>query len=146
MRLVLFCALAACVSGAPMIYARQYYANASVQVAGTNGTYLQDNNLPHFSVREISVPRPSPGSVYPHISDCTEGEDCDWTNINECTIGDWSGYGTCSRDCGTGRKFRTREILETGPNAAACPPLTDWASCNPEHCRKFYFTAVLNSC
>ena len=76
----------------------------------------------------------------------TEGEDCDWTNINECTIGDWSGYGTCSRDCGTGRKFRTREILETGPNAAACPPLTDWASCNPEHCRKFYFTAVLNSC
>jgi len=56
-------------------------------------------------------------------------------NVN-CTVGSFSSYSRCTKECNSGIMFRTRSI-RTPPqgNGAPCPILNQTTICNTQFCR-----------
>jgi len=101
MRLIVICAVAVCVCaqvipGGHVGYAEETYDPSAY------------TNPPPVRVRIVDVPQPLPNGVSP----CKEGEECDWSNHSTCVVGDWdSTWSSCSHTCGTGHKYRYRQVL-----------------------------------
>lgn len=74
-----------------------------------------------------------------------EGKECpplkDVVGCNEkpcpknCKVSRWGVYSECSKECGSGVKVRTRQILEPHEiGGEDCPPLVEAESCNNQTC------------
>jgi len=62
--------------------------------------------------------------------DCTNGA-CG----TDCTYSSWGNFSTCSADCGTGQKERTRTHVSTGlDNTVGCNDLQEYVECNTDNC------------
>lgn len=48
----------------------------------------------------------------------------------DCVVGAWATWSTCTKDCGTGRKTRTRTLTEPKFGGKACPSASDESPCN----------------
>jgi len=57
------------------------------------------------------------------------------TAVTNCAVSAWSGWGTCSSNCGSGKQTRTRTITtQPSVGGTACPTLTETQSCNTQSC------------
>jgi hypothetical protein len=65
-----------------------------------------------------------------------ESEECGWKPcFQNCTVGLWTGYDTCSKTCGGGEYTRTRLVIWTAAGGGApCPALTQTHECNAQAC------------
>jgi len=53
----------------------------------------------------------------------------------DCVMGPWSDWSSCSRECGGGKRTRTREILTESDNGGAlCGETTQTEDCNMKPC------------
>ena len=55
----------------------------------------------------------------------------------DCTLSEFTDWGTCSKPCGSGLQSRTRSVITqpVGPTAAPCPPeLETYRDCNVHVC------------
>ncbi|XP_038154202.1 A disintegrin and metalloproteinase with thrombospondin motifs 3 isoform X3 [Cyprinodon tularosa] len=75
---------------------------------------------------------------------CYKGH-CMWKNPNQLkqdgAWGSWSKYGSCSRSCGTGVRFRTRQCNNPAPSNGGqdCPGVNyDYQLCNINECPKHF--------
>ncbi|XP_028824055.1 A disintegrin and metalloproteinase with thrombospondin motifs 3 isoform X3 [Denticeps clupeoides] len=75
---------------------------------------------------------------------CYKGH-CMWKNANQLkqdgAWGGWSKYGTCSRSCGMGVRFRTRQCNSPAPanGGQDCPGVNyGYQLCNMDDCPKHY--------
>uniref|UniRef100_A0A8C7P5J4 ADAM metallopeptidase with thrombospondin type 1 motif, 3 n=1 Tax=Oncorhynchus mykiss TaxID=8022 RepID=A0A8C7P5J4_ONCMY len=75
---------------------------------------------------------------------CYKGH-CMWKNVNQVTQdgswGSWTKYGSCSRSCGTGVRFRTRQCNNPVPSNGGgdCPGVNyEYQLCNTEDCPKHF--------
>ncbi|XP_061586706.1 A disintegrin and metalloproteinase with thrombospondin motifs 3 [Cololabis saira] len=75
---------------------------------------------------------------------CYKGH-CMWKNPNQVkqdgAWGSWSKYGPCSRSCGTGVRFRTRQCNNPAPSNGGqdCPGINyEYQLCNKEDCPKHF--------
>ncbi|XP_045891335.1 A disintegrin and metalloproteinase with thrombospondin motifs 3 [Micropterus dolomieu] len=75
---------------------------------------------------------------------CYKGH-CMWKNPNQVkqdgTWGAWSKYGSCSRSCGTGVRFRTRQCNNPAPSNGGqdCPGVNyEYQLCNTDDCPKHF--------
>nr|XP_046241932.1 A disintegrin and metalloproteinase with thrombospondin motifs 3 [Scatophagus argus] len=75
---------------------------------------------------------------------CYKGH-CMWKNPNQVkqdgAWGSWSKYGSCSRSCGTGVRFRTRQCNNPAPSNGGqdCPGVNyEYQLCNTEDCPKHF--------
>ena len=56
--------------------------------------------------------------------------------IRDCKVSEWSKWGACSKTCGTGRRHRTRKLLEHPTKGGRrCPVLKERQNCNAFTCR-----------
>lgn len=52
-----------------------------------------------------------------------------------CQVSDWTAWGTCDQDCGTGAFVRKRTVEKPAAfGGAACPELADQGACNTQAC------------
>ena len=59
----------------------------------------------------------------------------------DCKVSAWSAYGSCSEECGGGKKTKTRTILYPPKRGGApCPKLTHTIGCNFDPCINKNFT------
>lgn len=75
---------------------------------------------------------------------CYKGH-CMWKNANQAkqdgVWGSWSKYGSCSRSCGTGVRFRTRQCNNPSPSNGGqdCPGVNyEYQLCNTDDCPKHF--------
>ncbi|KAM9858208.1 A disintegrin and metalloproteinase with thrombospondin motifs 3 [Aulostomus maculatus] len=75
---------------------------------------------------------------------CYKGH-CMWKNPNQVkqdgAWGSWSKYGSCSRSCGTGVRFRTRQCNNPSPanGGQDCPGVNyEYQLCNTDDCPKHF--------
>ncbi|KAK2838064.1 hypothetical protein Q5P01_015276 [Channa striata] len=75
---------------------------------------------------------------------CYKGH-CMWKNPNQVkqdgAWGNWSKYGSCSRSCGTGVRFRTRQCNNPAPSNGGqdCPGVNyEYQLCNTDDCPKHF--------
>ncbi|XP_059194146.1 A disintegrin and metalloproteinase with thrombospondin motifs 3 [Centropristis striata] len=75
---------------------------------------------------------------------CYKGH-CMWKNPNQVkqdgSWGSWSKYGSCSRSCGTGVRFRTRQCNNPAPSNGGqdCPGVNyEYQLCNTDDCPKHF--------
>ncbi|XP_067084527.1 A disintegrin and metalloproteinase with thrombospondin motifs 3 [Osmerus mordax] len=75
---------------------------------------------------------------------CYKGH-CMWKNANQVkqdgAWGSWSKYGSCSRSCGTGVRFRTRQCNAPSPSNGGqdCPGVNfEYQLCNTNDCLKHF--------
>ncbi|XP_057183994.1 A disintegrin and metalloproteinase with thrombospondin motifs 3 isoform X2 [Triplophysa rosa] len=75
---------------------------------------------------------------------CYKGH-CMWKNANQVkqdgAWGDWSKYGSCSRSCGTGVRFRTRQCNNpvSSNGGQDCPGVNyEYQLCNTDDCPKHF--------
>uniref|UniRef100_A0A8C5GVS3 ADAM metallopeptidase with thrombospondin type 1 motif, 3 n=1 Tax=Gouania willdenowi TaxID=441366 RepID=A0A8C5GVS3_GOUWI len=75
---------------------------------------------------------------------CYKGH-CMWKNPNQVkqdgAWGSWSKYGSCSRSCGTGVRFRTRQCNNPGASNGGqdCPGVNfEYQLCNKDDCPKHF--------
>ncbi|KAM7018628.1 A disintegrin and metalloproteinase with thrombospondin motifs 3 isoform 2-T2 [Tautogolabrus adspersus] len=75
---------------------------------------------------------------------CYKGH-CMWKNPNQVkqdgAWGSWSKFGTCSRSCGTGVRFRTRQCNNPAPSNGGqdCPGVNyEYQLCNTDDCPKHF--------
>uniref|UniRef100_A0AAR2JX33 ADAM metallopeptidase with thrombospondin type 1 motif, 3 n=1 Tax=Pygocentrus nattereri TaxID=42514 RepID=A0AAR2JX33_PYGNA len=75
---------------------------------------------------------------------CYKGH-CMWTNANQVkqdgAWGTWTKYGSCSRSCGTGVRFRTRQCNNPVPSNGGqdCPGVNyEFQLCNTDDCSKHF--------
>ncbi|XP_034548225.1 A disintegrin and metalloproteinase with thrombospondin motifs 3 isoform X2 [Notolabrus celidotus] len=75
---------------------------------------------------------------------CYKGH-CMWKNPNQVkqdgAWGSWSKYGSCSRSCGTGVRFRTRQCNNPAPSNGGqdCPGVNyEYQLCNIDDCPKHF--------
>ncbi|XP_041856163.1 A disintegrin and metalloproteinase with thrombospondin motifs 3 [Melanotaenia boesemani] len=75
---------------------------------------------------------------------CYKGH-CMWKNPNQIkqdgAWGSWSKYGSCSRSCGTGVRFRTRQCNNPVPSNGGqdCPGVNyEYQLCNTDDCPKHF--------
>mmetsp|Transcript_32636 Transcript_32636/g.68983 ORF Transcript_32636/g.68983 Transcript_32636/m.68983 type:complete len:833 (+) Transcript_32636:156-2654(+) len=55
----------------------------------------------------------------------------------DCQLGDWSGWGGCSKECGGGLKTRVRPVLMQSQNGGLpCSEIQQSQSCNVQGCDK----------
>ena len=52
----------------------------------------------------------------------------------DCSLGNWSNWGTCTKSCGTGTRIRTREVLEPSLAAGSCDETLESGDCGTEPC------------
>jgi hypothetical protein len=85
--------------------------------------------------RTIDAPALHGGKCYP----LKETEACNTDPCPvDCEISDWTEWGACSRECGGGKKMRTRTILkQAAKGGKACPIpelLVEEMDCNTQAC------------
>lgn len=75
---------------------------------------------------------------------CYKGH-CMWKNPNQVkqdgAWGSWSKFGSCSRSCGTGARFRTRQCNNPAPSNGGqdCPGVNyEYQLCNTDDCPKHF--------
>ncbi|XP_039614511.1 A disintegrin and metalloproteinase with thrombospondin motifs 3 isoform X2 [Polypterus senegalus] len=75
---------------------------------------------------------------------CYKGH-CMWKNANQMkqdgSWGTWTKFGTCSRSCGIGVRFRTRQCNNPSPSngGSDCPGLNyEYQLCNTDECPKHF--------
>nr|XP_045017115.1 A disintegrin and metalloproteinase with thrombospondin motifs 3 isoform X3 [Jaculus jaculus] len=75
---------------------------------------------------------------------CYKGH-CMWKNANQQkqdgSWGSWTKFGSCSRTCGTGVRFRTRQCNNPTPinGGQDCPGVNfEYQLCNTEECQKHF--------
>ncbi|XP_073323013.1 A disintegrin and metalloproteinase with thrombospondin motifs 3 [Pagrus major] len=75
---------------------------------------------------------------------CYKGH-CMWKNPNQVkqdgVWGSWSKFGSCSRSCGTGVRFRTRQCNNPAPSNGGqdCPGVNyEYQLCNTDDCPKHF--------
>ena len=73
------------------------------------------------------------GAACPALTD-TRG--CDPISCpQQCVVGAWGAWGTCTKNCGGGQRQRVREVTHAATDAGDCPfPLVDHTSCNTAAC------------
>jgi len=55
----------------------------------------------------------------------------------DCEVSDWSAWSSCSKDCGTGIKTRTRTVTKPASGGGcSCPALKETSSCNTQKCKE----------
>lgn len=53
----------------------------------------------------------------------------------DCEVSDWTQWGACNKDCGTGKQTRTRTVSKPAKfGGKACPPLSQSQDCNTQPC------------
>lgn len=74
------------------------------------------------------------GEIYTSCADIEVKSSAGVTPVN-CVVSAWSGYGSCSSNCGSGTQSRTRTITTAQVSTGtACPALTQSQSCNTGAC------------
>ncbi|KAJ8285339.1 hypothetical protein GJAV_G00025710 [Gymnothorax javanicus] len=75
---------------------------------------------------------------------CYKGH-CMWKNTNQAKLdgawGTWTKFGPCSRSCGTGVRFRTRQCNNPAPSNGGqdCPGVNyEYQLCNTDDCPKHF--------
>ena len=54
----------------------------------------------------------------------------------DCKMGDWKEWSKCTKECGGGKRTRTRDIIvDTKLNGAACPAKEETEDCNIQPCK-----------
>ncbi|CAK0879241.1 unnamed protein product, partial [Prorocentrum cordatum] len=83
---------------------------------------------------------------------CRESTECqgvEASKVKDCELSGWSPWGMCSAECGTGQRFRSRDIVTEGtPGGKRCSgdlretgicnssrPCDEEAECTPTDCR-----------
>eukprot|EP00096_Caligus_rogercresseyi_P013534 TRINITY_DN6173_c0_g1_i1.p1 TRINITY_DN6173_c0_g1~~TRINITY_DN6173_c0_g1_i1.p1 ORF type:complete len:308 (+),score=63.44 TRINITY_DN6173_c0_g1_i1:79-1002(+) len=72
---------------------------------------------------------------------CLELGDCcpdfkDYCGVIDCSVSDWSDWGPCDVDCGSGNSIRKREILHPPSNGGdECPVLEEKRPCKARDCK-----------
>lgn len=85
--------------------------------------------------RAVLTPALHGGRCFPleETKDCNQ-EPCPV----DCVVGDWGEFGPCSKECGGGRKLRTRSIITPAAHGGkACPApeeLVEEDACNEDPC------------
>jgi len=51
----------------------------------------------------------------------------------DCEMGDWSGWGSCTKTCGSGTRTRSRTVT-SAPDGAECGCLEETETCNSNKC------------
>ena len=73
------------------------------------------------------------GAPCPTLTDsrrCATVEAC-----MDCVISDWEPWGSCTSACGSGKRYRARNVTsESQGIGAACPALTGESACNTHKC------------
>jgi hypothetical protein len=54
----------------------------------------------------------------------------------DCVLGDWTSWGSCSKDCGGGTKPRTRKVLKPAKCGGSCGGTAEDLPCNTQPCQK----------
>ncbi|XP_043917097.1 A disintegrin and metalloproteinase with thrombospondin motifs 3 isoform X2 [Protopterus annectens] len=87
---------------------------------------------------------PLDGTECAHAKWCYKGH-CIWKNINQLeqdrSWGSWTKFGSCSRTCGTGVRFRTRQCSNPPPmnGGKDCGGMNyEYQLCNTEDCPKYF--------
>ena len=62
---------------------------------------------------------------------------------NDCVVGPWQAWGSCSRTCGGGYRHRSRHVMDRSNNwrFSSCPATYESSSCNTHSC-----TPATNDC
>eukprot|EP00928_Gymnodinium_smaydae_P045587 TRINITY_DN3036_c0_g4_i1.p1 TRINITY_DN3036_c0_g4~~TRINITY_DN3036_c0_g4_i1.p1 ORF type:complete len:1748 (-),score=359.16 TRINITY_DN3036_c0_g4_i1:118-5361(-) len=93
-----------------------------------------------YRSRLIRVPALGEGS--PCAGNLRETLPCPEVKVTECTLGIWTPWTSCDKDCDGGQQFRTRSVVTaddgtcvwTGDKDAASVPLRDTRECNAQPC------------
>jgi hypothetical protein len=86
-------------------------------------------------VRSITEHASHSGYECPNLEDtaaCNTANPCP----QDCTVGDWSSWGTCDKSCGGGFQTRVRVVATAavGTTGKACPNLSHVQECSPHSC------------
>jgi hypothetical protein len=83
--------------------------------------------------RTITVEQANNGTACPalHESQVCNAQFCPV----DCVVSAWTNAATCTVTCGGGTEMKTRDIVTgSGYGGLVCPALTDYPSCNSQHC------------
>ena len=83
--------------------------------------------------RTVTTAKKGDGKACPSLEasrDCNDGA-CAAAK-RDCVVGEWSGYGFCTRDCGGGQQIREREVVTAATGGGGCVALREARACN-EH-------------
>jgi hypothetical protein len=83
--------------------------------------------------RSVTVQPQNGGNACPAL---TESRSCNTQACPvDCQVGPFSGWTTCSKDCGGGTQSRSRSVTVQPQNGGdGCPALTESRSCNTQTC------------
>lgn len=66
--------------------------------------------------------------------DLQKVENCQPTDL-KCIVTDWSDWSSCSKECGVGKKTRSRSVVVQAKGKYTCPELVETADCNTQSCK-----------
>lgn len=83
--------------------------------------------------REVTQSAANGGAICPAL---TESRLCNTQGCPvDCTVGAFSDWGSCSKNCGGGLRTRSRPVVTEAANGgAACPVLEESETCNTQPC------------
>jgi hypothetical protein len=88
----------------------------------------------HHRTRSVATHHAHGGNVCP---DLKEEKDCnDHLCPEDCIIGSWGTWGTCSKTCGAGKWTRTRTLTAPKHGGKTCPTAEMSGTCNDFKCPK----------
>jgi hypothetical protein len=62
---------------------------------------------------------------------------------NDCLVGNWTSFSTCTQPCGGGTQTRTRTVIQNkSGNGKSCPNLKETQDCNTEVCKSLTFSVI----
>ena len=64
----------------------------------------------------------------------------------DCGVSSWGAWGTCTAECSSGRKTRTRSLVQPAFGGKACPGSSQEADCNQFCCKGHFHVDGTNTC
>jgi competence ComEA-like helix-hairpin-helix protein len=100
-----------------------------------NGRHGRSPDAPvQFRSRTKLTQVPVTGAACP---DLRESQGCNYgiLCVEDCQMGGWGGWSTCTRECGGGSQSRSRDLVSEQVNGGkVCGPTWDVQSCNKQAC------------